>query len=91
MIKGACTRCINVLGPKPLCAYTDYDRNLRIQRSTLQKFADDYDLYVSHQMVVRDWVIDFDGRGHDSRIIADTWRWCLGINKKLPVKIVKQR
>ena len=24
-------------------------------------------------------------------IVADTWRWCLGINKKLPVKIQKQR
>lgn len=89
-IKAVYTMCQNALGGKPFEEYTSYDVDLRIQRGVLRGVWQEYDEFVLHKTDVLSWIADFDRRGHDNKIIADTWRWALGINKKLPVKIQKQ-
>ena len=89
-IKAVYTMCQNALGNKPFEEYVPYDMDLRLQRGVLKGRWQSYGEFVSHQTEVLSWIADFDRRGHDNKIVADTWRWCLGINKKLPVKIQKQ-
>ncbi len=89
-IRAVCTMCQNSLGAKSFEDYTSYDIELLIQRGVLKGCWQEYDEFMSHQTEVLSWVADFDRRGRDNKIVADTWRWCLGINKKLPVKIQKQ-
>ncbi len=90
-IKSVCTMCDKALGDKPFGKYTLRDRRLRFQRSTLKNCWQMYDQYMLHQSDVLDWIKEFDQQGADDKIIADTWRWVLGVNKKLPVRIQKQR
>lgn len=90
-IKAVCSMCYAVLNGKRLCDYSDNDRKLRIQGSTLQKVWKDYEDYKIHQTTVLKWCVDFDGCGADYKIIADAWRWAMGVNKKLPVKIQRYR
>ena len=89
-IKAVYTMCQKTLVGKPFEEYELYDMHLLIQYGVLKGCWQEYDEFMSHQADVLSWVADFDRRGHDNKIVADTWRWCLGINKKLPVKIQKQ-
>lgn len=90
-IHGAYVLCENVLGGKSPVEYTEYDKRLRYQRSTLRDCWQSYADFTKYQSDVRDWIVEFEQKGGFDKIVADTWRWCLGINKKLPVKIQKQR
>lgn len=91
-IHGAYVLCENVLGGKSFVEYTPYDRALRFQRSTLLNCYESYEDYMLHQSDVLRWIKEFEQGGDDhGKVVADTWRWCLEINKELPVKIQKQR
>lgn len=90
-IKAVYTLCEKALGGKAPAEYTSYEHKLRFQRSVLRNTWQMYDQFVLNQSCVLEWIVEYDRNGGDNKIIADTWRWCLGINKKLPVKIQKQR
>ena len=90
-IKAVYTLCDKVLGGKAPVEYTECDKRLRYQRSALRNCWQSYADFTKYQSDVRDWIVEFEQNGGDNKIIADTWRWCLGMNKKLPVKIQKQR
>lgn len=90
-IKAVYTMCEKALGGKQFGEYTPYDRRLRFQRSTLKNCWELYDQYVLHQSDVADWIKEFDQQGDGDKIVADTWRWVLEMNKKLPVRIQRQR
>ncbi len=90
-IKAVYTMCEKALGGKSFGEYTPYDRRLRFQRSTLKNCWQLYDQYLLHQSDVLAWIKEFDQQGDENKVVADTWRWVLGVNKKLPVRIQKQR
>ena len=90
-IKAVYTMCEKALGGKQFGEYTPYDRRLRFQRSTLKNCWELYDQYALHQSDVADWIKEFDQQGDGDKIVADTWRWVLEMNKKLPVRIQRQR
>ncbi len=90
-IKTAYDMCQSVLGGKSFVEYTSYDRRLRFQRSALRNCYEDYQEYVLHKADVLAWLPKLDQGGADYQVVADTWRWCLGINDKLPVKFQRQR
>lgn len=90
-IKAVYTLCERALGGKAPAEYSLYEKQLRFQRSTLRNCWQSYNSFVLYQADVRDWILEFEQKGEFDKITADTWRWCLGINKKLPVRIVKQR
>lgn len=90
-IKAVYTLCEKALGGKTPIEYTEYDKRLRYQRSVLRNCWQSYAQFEQYQTDVQNWVVEFEQKGGFDKIVADTWRWCLGINKKLPVKIQKQR
>ncbi|MBP3340051.1 MAG: hypothetical protein J6L47_00055 [Alphaproteobacteria bacterium] len=91
-IKAVYTMCEKALGGKQFGEYTPYDRALRFQRSTLLNCYESYKDYMLHQSDVLRWIKEFEQGGDDhGKIVADTWRWVLEINKELPVRITKQR
>lgn len=90
-IKAVYTLCEKALGGKSPVEYTECDKRLRYQRSALRNCWQSYADFTKCQSDVRDWIVEFEQNGGFDKIVADTWRWCLGINKKLPVKIQKQR
>ena len=90
-IKAVYTLCEKALADKLFAEYTLHDRRLRFQRSALRNCWQMYDEFVLHQSDVMFWIKEFDQQGGESRVVADTWRWVLEINKKLPVKITRQR
>lgn len=90
-VKAVYTLCEKVLGDKPMAEYTPYDLELRYQRSVLKNCWCEYDVFTSNQSDVQNWIAEYDARGGYNKIVADTWRWILCINKKLPVKIQKRR
>ena len=90
-IKAGYTLGEKALNGKLPIEYTEYDKKLRYQRSTLRNCWQSYADFVKYQADVQDWIVEFEQKGGFDKIVADTWRWCLGINKKLPVKIQKQR
>lgn len=90
-IKAVYTLCEKALNGKLPIEYTEYDKKLRYQRSTLRNCWQSYADFVKYQADVQDWIVEFEQKGGFDKIVADTWRWCLGINKKLPVKIQEQR
>lgn len=90
-IKAVYTMCEKALGGKQFGEYTPYDRRLRFQRSTLKNCWELYDQYALYQSDVADWIKEFEQQGDGDKIVADTWRWVLEMNKKLPVRIQRQR
>ncbi len=90
-IKVAYDLCKNTLGGKPLVEYTPYDRAVRFQRSALRNCYEAYEDYVQHQAIVLKWLPELDGAGSDNQIVANVWRWCLGLKDELPVNVQKQR
>lgn len=90
-INTAYLMCENVLGGKSFVEYTPYDRAVRFQRSALRECYEDYDGYSLHRADVLKWLPELDGAGSDYQIVANTWRWCLGMADKLPVNVQKQR
>ncbi|MBR2412833.1 MAG: hypothetical protein IKB10_04200 [Alphaproteobacteria bacterium] len=90
-IKAVYTLCNRALDGKSPVEYTLYDKKLRYQRSALRTCWQSYVDFDQRQVDVQEWIVEFERKGCLDKIVADTWRWCLGINKKLPVKIQKQR
>ena len=91
-IKAVYTLCDKALGGKNVGEYSVQERRLRFQRSALKNCWESYYEYEVNQGEVLNWMAEFEkGSERDGKIIADTWRWCYGINKKLPVKIPYQR
>ena len=90
-VKAVYTLCEKVLDGKSPVEYTEYDKRLRYQRSVLRNCWCQYDVFISHQSDVQDWIAEYDARGGYNKIVADTWRWILCMNKKLPVKIQNNR
>lgn len=90
-IKVAYDLCENVLGGKSFVEYTPYDRAVRFQRSALRECYMDYEGYSLNQADVLRWLPELDSAGADYRIVANAWRWCLGLKDKLPVDVQKQR
>ena len=92
IIKAAYTLCDRALGGKFVGEYSPDERRLRFQRSALKNCWESYEDYKISQVEVLTWAEEFEkGGDRDGKIIADTWRWCYGVNKKLPVKIPRQR
>ncbi len=92
VIEMAYSVCADSLGDKPLSVYTAQDFDLRTQRSVLEKVVRQYADYSANEDLVRDWCVDYAAKkDRTSNIIAGTWRWCLKINKELPVRMQKQR
>ena len=90
-VKAVYTLCEKVLDGKFPVEYTEYDKRLRYQRSVLRNCWCQYDVFISHRSDVQDWIKEYDAMGGYNKIVADTWRWILCMNKKLPVKIQKNR
>lgn len=91
-IKSVYVLCDKALGGKQICEYTPDEYRLRFQRSTLKNCWESYEEYKLGEAQVLSWLAEFEkGGGCNGKIIADTWRWCYGVNKKLPVKIPRQR
>lgn len=91
-IKAVYALCDKALGGKIVGEYSADELRLNFQRSTLKNCWESYEDYKVSQAEVLTWATEFE-KGGDcyGKIIADTWRWCYGMNKKLPVRILRQR
>lgn len=91
-VQTAHSMCMDALENKPLSAYTVHDYDLRIQRSVLEKIEKQYADYVANSEAVRNWCEEYERKSDRvSCITAATWRWLLGDEMRLPIKMVKSR
>lgn len=75
-----------VLLDKPFYEYSEHDILLRVQRSTIEKYISDCDVEkdIHH---IRKWILEDDKGNEQNKVMIGTWKWILGINKRLPVRI----
>lgn len=91
-VQTARSMCADALEGKLLSVYTEHDYDLRIQRSVLEKIEKQYSDYVAHSETVRRWCVEYEAKNdRASRVTAAVWRWVLGDEMRLPIKMVKSR
>ena len=91
-IEMAYSICVDSLGNKPMSVYTAHDFDLRTQRSVLEKIVCQYNDYEANKDSVRVWCAEYEAKNDRvSRVIAGVWRWALGDEMRLPIKMEKSR
>lgn len=91
-IQTARSMCADALDGKSLSVYTAHDYDLRTQRSVLEKIEKQYSDYVANSELVRKWCVEYEAKNDRvSRVIAGVWRWVLGDEMRLPIKMEKSR
>lgn len=91
-IQTARSMCVDALDGKSLSVYTAHDYDLRTQRSVLEKIEKQYSDYVVNSESVRKWCAEYEAKNDRvSRVIAAVWRWALGDEMRLPIKMEKSR
>ena len=91
-IQTARSMCADALDGKSLSVYTAHDYDLRTQRSVLEKIEKQYSDYVANSELVRVWCTEYAAKkDRVSQVIAGVWRWALGDEMRLPIKMEKSR
>ena len=91
-IQTARSMCVDALEGKTLSVYTTHDYDLRTQRSVLEKIEKQYSDYVANSEEVRKWCTEYEAKNDRvSRVVAAVWRWALGDERRLPIRMVKSR